>query len=259
MQRHEIIATIGPASEDKETLSAFIDAGMTIARLNFSWQTPVTAAPYVEMIRSCAAEKGKKISLMQDLSGPRVQTTTGHHLDVNAEEVLTEKDMSDLSYGIDAGIEYIAISFVGSREPIDRVRAVINDSGSTARIVAKIERREALEHLDEIIDAADVVMVARGDLGDAVPIEEVPFIQHKIIKHCHAAGKPVIVATQMLLSMTEHDIPTRAEVSDVAYAIVDGATGVMLSEETAQGKHPVEAVKIMRRIVDCAEKHLQIA
>lgn len=257
MQRHEIIATLGPASETPDIIGALADAGATIIRLNFSWQTPEKAAPYIDMIRKVALEKQVSLAIMQDLSGPRVQTETGHHLDTSATVTLTEKDVTDLIYGISVGVEYIAISFVGSRAPIDMVRDMINKSGSNAKIVAKIERQEALVHLDEIIEAADVVMVARGDLGEAIPLEEVPFVQHTIISHCKNKGKPVIVATQMLLSMTEHEKPTRAEVSDVAYAIVDGATGVMLSEETAQGKYPVEAVAMMRRIVDCAEKHLK--
>lgn len=255
--QHQIIATLGPASETPDILKDIVEAGANIIRLNFSWQTPESASQYVQMIRSVASEKQVSIAIMQDLSGPRIQTATGHHLDTSAEATLTEKDISDLKYGISVGVEYVAVSFVGSRAPIDMVRSIINESGGSAKIVAKIERQEALAKLDEIIEASDMVMVARGDLGEAIPLEEVPFVQHKIISHCKRAGKPVFVATQMLLSMTEHEQPTRAEVSDVAYAIVDGATGVMLSEETAQGKHPVEAVAMMRRIVNCAEKHLQ--
>ncbi len=159
-------------------------------------------------------------------------------------------------FGIEHGCEYVALSYVGSRESIDQLRSLIREHGGTAQIIAKIERQEAVDALEEIVDAADAVMVARGDLGEAVPFEEVPFIQHRIIKACEQAGKPVIVATQMLLSMTEHTTPTRAEVSDVAYAIVDGATAVMLSEETAKGGHPIEAVAAMHRITACAEKHL---
>lgn len=257
MQRHEIIATLGPASHTPETILALSEAGATIIRLNFSWYTPETVAPFIEMIREVSSEKKITLDIMQDLSGPRVQTENGHHLDTSATEILTEKDILDLKYGISVGVEYIAISFVGSRAPIDMVRNIINESNSSAKIVAKIERQEALTHLDEIIESADMVMVARGDLGEAIPLEEVPFVQHTIISRCKSAGKPVIVATQMLLSMTENNEPTRAEVSDVAYAIVDGATGTMLSEETAQGKYPVEAVAMMKRIVSCSEKHLK--
>ena len=211
----------------------------------------------IAQIRRIAQEKGVVIPIIQDLSGPRVQEGSGHHYNTAAEDTLTEKDMVDLAFGLEQHCEYIALSYVGSRGVLDTLRTRITESGSTAHIIAKIERQAALDHLDEIIDAADMVMVARGDLGDAVPYEEVPFIQHRIIKACIAAGKPAIVATQMLLSMVESTIPTRAEVSDVAYAILDGATAVMLSEETAKGSHPALAVAAMRRITSGAEKHMK--
>jgi pyruvate kinase len=257
MKKHDIIATIGHASGSDDVIAAMIDAGMTIARLNFSWDTHEIMRERIAQIRRIASAKGKTIPILQDLSGPRVQEGAEHHYAEGSEDALTDKDLADLAFGIEEHCEYVALSYVGSRGVLDTLRHLLEKKGSLARIVAKIERQEALEHLKEIIDASDVIMVARGDLGDAVPYEEVPFIQHRIIKACIAAGKPVIVATQMLLSMVENDIPTRAEVSDVAYAIVDGATAVMLSEETAKGIHPALAVAAMRRITSGAEKHMK--
>ena len=257
MNKHDIIATIGHASQTDAVIEAMIDAGMTIARLNFSWDTHEIMHERILQVRRIATAKGVTIPILQDLSGPRVQDGAGHHYATGAEGVLTEKDSTDLAFGIEERCEYVALSYVGSRGVLDTLRHLLKEKGSSARIIAKIERQEALEHLEEIIDASDMIMVARGDLGDVVPYEEVPFIQHRIIKACVVAKKPVIVATQMLLSMVENDIPTRAEVSDVAYAIVDGATAVMLSEETAKGKHPATAVAVMRRIINGAEKHIQ--
>ena len=256
MKKHEIIATIGHASGEDKILSEMIDAGMTIARLNFSWDNHTIMGEHIAQIRKLAQEKGKQIPIIQDLSGPRVQTENGHHYNTDTTSAITDKDKDDVIFGISQHCEYVALSYVGSRGPIDELRKIISDNGGSAIIIAKIERQEAVDNLDEIIEASDVIMVARGDLGDAVPYEEVPFIQHRIIKACNAACKPVIVATQMLLSMTDSKTPTRAEVSDVSYAIVDGATAVMLSEETAKGSYPVEAVQAMRRITLCAEKHL---
>lgn len=257
MKQHDIIATIGHASQTDDIIAAMIDAGMTIARLNFSWDTHDMMADRISQIRRIASEKGVDIPILQDLSGPRVQEGGSHHYDASSDTGLTEKDIADAIFGASQQCDYVALSYVGSREVLDTLRTLLQEQGSSARIVAKIERRAALEHLDEIIDGSDAVMVARGDLGDAVPYEEVPFIQHHILKACKTAGKPSIVATQMLLSMVESDTPTRAEVSDVAYAIVDGATAVMLSEETAKGKHPALAVAAMRRITSGAEKHMK--
>ncbi len=256
MKKHDIIATIGIASKEDQTLSEMIDAGMTMARLNFSWDTHPVMSDKIAQIRRVAKEKGVYIPIIQDLSGPRVQTGGSHHFDEDAPEALTQKDIEDVVFGIKEGCEYIALSYVGSKDTILELKELIKKEGGNALIISKIERQKALNNLKEIIDVSDAIMVARGDLGDAVPYEEVPFIQHQIISACNKAGVPVIVATQMLLSMTESASPTRAEVSDVAYAIVDGATALMLSEETAKGKHPQLAVAAMRRITICAEKHL---
>ena len=145
--------------------------------------------------------------------------------------------------------------FVGGPEDIEKCREVINNLGGNQKIIAKIERKVAMESLEQIIEKADAVMVARGDLGEEVPLEEIPFIQEKIVKMSKKLGKPVIVATQMLLSMVENPTPTRAEVTDVENAIMQGADAVMLSEETAKGKYPVEAVEMMEKIILETERH----
>lgn len=251
-----IIATIGPASCDKDILSSMIDHNMDIARLNFSWGSYPWFLDVINLIRNLSKEKGKYIPIIQDLSGPRIQDENGHHFGgENNLEIITEKDIQDLDFGIKNNVDYIAMSFVGNKQDIVKLRELIKERDGHQKIIAKIERKIAFSNLSEIIKEADAIMVARGDLGNEFPLEEIPFIQHKIIKETKEMGKMVIVATQMLLSMIENDIPTRAEVSDVAYAILDGADGVMLSEESAKGKHPVEAIKMMENIAKFAEKH----
>ena len=170
-------------------------------------------------------------------------------------KALTDKDRADLAFGLEQGVDFVALSFVRSAADIDVLRRLICESDGQVAIIAKLEKPQALDHLDDILAAADVVMVARGDLGVELSPEAVPFVQKDIIRR--AAGKkvPVITATQMLESMTDHPRPTRAEASDVANAILDGTDAVMLSGETAVGKHPVEAVAMMDRIVREAERH----
>jgi len=169
---------------------------------------------------------------------------------------LTEKDHRDLALGIKNGVDYVAVSFVRQAADVEQARAVVAALGGTAPIIAKIEKREAVENLDAIVGAADGVMVARGDLGVELPTEEVPTLQKRIIQAANTVGKVVITATQMLESMVEHTRPTRAEASDVANAIVDGTDAVMLSAETAAGRYPVEAVETMARIAVYTEEHL---
>jgi pyruvate kinase len=161
---------------------------------------------------------------------------------------LTDKDEKDIQFGAKMNVDYIALSYVRSAKDIKLLRDLIKKANGHAKIVAKIERKEALEKIDEIIDAADALMVARGDLGIEISLDEVPLIQKKLIQKCIKVGKPVIVATQMLDSMIRNPRPTRAEVSDVANAILDGADAVMLSGETALGKYPILAVKVMNQI-----------
>jgi pyruvate kinase len=170
---------------------------------------------------------------------------------------LTDQDRRDLAFGVGRGVDYVGLSFVGSAHEVGEARRLIAEAGGNARIVAKIEKRAALERIDEIIDAADAVMVARGDLGVEMPIEDVPGIQKMLIERCNRAARPVITATQMLESMTRNARPTRAEATDVANAILDGTDAVMLSAETAAGAHPVEAVRMMSRIAAAADGMLR--
>lgn len=253
----KIIATMGPSSQSKEMLVELINHNLNIARLNFSWDTHAGHGIIIKHIREAALECGKPIEIMQDLSGPRVQEGSGHHFGGDDNEIIiTDKDKEDLAFGIEQGVDYIALSFVGSAKDIIELRNLINEKGGKQKIIAKIERKMAFDNLDEILEVADGVMVARGDLGNEYPLEEIPFIQHKIVDACNKKGKMVIVATQMMLSMINSPVPTRAEVSDVAYAIIDGANAVMLSEESAMGKYPVDTVMMMEKIALAAEKHL---
>jgi pyruvate kinase len=253
----KIIATVGPASNNRETISALIKHHMDIVRLNFSWGTYEWHAEIIKNIREVAmSEYNLSIPIIQDLSGPRVQEGSEHHFGgEEGQEVITEKDIADLTFGIEQGVDYIALSFVGGASDIIKLKQLIKERGGNQKVIAKIERRLAVENLEEILKETDAIMVARGDLGNEFPLEEIPFVQHHIIQECKKAGKMVIVATQMLLSMVDSPTPTRAEVSDVAYAILDGADGVMLSEESAKGKYPVEAVSMMERISLVAEKN----
>ena len=172
------------------------------------------------------------------------------HLDF---PLLSDEDRADIEFGLTLKPDFVAQSFVRSAEDVRAVARLVKPALPGCRIVAKIEAREALANLDEIIAASDGVMVARGDLGVMFPIWEVPMLQKRIIRMCRRLGKPVITATQMLESMTEHAMPTRAEVSDVANAVLDGTDYVMLSAETAAGKYPAEAVRMMNQVVKYTE------
>ncbi len=168
---------------------------------------------------------------------------------------LTEKDMQDLEFGLKHHVDWIALSFVRKATDIEILKDIINRNKSTTRIVAKIEKPEALENIDAIIEATDAVMVARGDLGVEIWMEEVPMVQKMLVEKCNLAAKPVIVATQMMESMIENPRPTRAETNDVANAVMDGADAVMLSAETAAGKYPIEVVRSMVRTISSVEKN----
>jgi pyruvate kinase len=261
--RTQIVGTIGPASKSPTVLDALIAHGMDVARLNFSHGTHEEHAALISAIRDAAKKAGKKIPIIQDLSGPRVQTGASHHMDPNAVQVITPKDLKDLDFGLSQGVEYVCLSFVGSAKDMTDLRAEI-DSRAKAyglapsalpKAMAKVERKEALENIEDIIAASDAVMLGRGDLGLNIPLEQVPFAEALVVHHCKEKRVPVIVATEMLKSMVENPEPTRAEVTDIAYAIILGADAVMLSEESAMGKYPVEAVTVMERVCAEAEKY----
>lgn len=253
----KIIATIGPVSNNKETILEMIKHHMDIARINFSWGTHEWHSDIIKTIRQLSKENNVEIPIIQDLSGPRVQEGGEHRFGGKEdEEVITEKDINDLAFGIEKEVEYVALSFVGRASDVIKLKKMIKEKGGNQKVIAKIERKIAVENLDEIIKESDGIMVARGDLGNEFPLEKIPFIQHYIIQECKKKNKMVIVATQMLLSMVNNPIPTRAEVSDVAYAILDGADGVMLSEESAKGQYPVQAVEMMEKIALVAEQHI---
>lgn len=171
---------------------------------------------------------------------------------------LTEKDIEDLHFGLEQDVDWIALSFVRTAEDIFDLRRRIQAAGKHCKIVAKIEKPEALENIDAIIEATDAIMVARGDLGVEVPMEIVPLWQKKMVEKCKIACKPVIIATQMMESMIQNPRPTRAETNDVANAVLDGADAVMLSAETASGKYPVNAVKAMTSIITYLEENAEI-
>ena len=171
---------------------------------------------------------------------------------------LTRKDRKDIEIGLEAGVDAIALSFVRTAADIESMRKIVNRSGGHVPIIAKIEKHEAVANIDQIVSVSDAVMVARGDLGVEIDLERVPLVQKMIIQKCNALGKPVITATQMLVRMVENPRPTRAEATDVANAVLDGTDAVMLSEETAAGKYPVEAVMMMDRIVRSAETALDV-
>ena len=253
--RAQIVVTIGPATQSPSVIDELLVHQMDAVRLNFSWGTHEEHASYIKTIREATRKIGRIIPIIQDLSGPRVQDIGGHHRDAAIQEIITPKDLADLAFGLDHGVDYICLSYVGRAADIQKLAKEIADRGGKAKIIAKVERQAALDNLDEIIEASDAIMLGRGDLGLEIPIEKIPFVEADVIKKCKAAGKPVIVATQMLVSMVENPEPSRAEVTDIAYAIQLGADAVMLSEETARGKYPVKAVEIMERVIVEAEKY----
>ena len=171
---------------------------------------------------------------------------------------LTEKDLKDLEFGLKNNMDWVALSFVRKAKDIDILRGIIEAHKSTTRIIAKIEKPEALENIDAILEATDAVMVARGDLGVEIWLEEVPMVQKMLVEKCNKLAKPVIVATQMMESMIENPRPTRAETNDVANAVMDGADALMLSAETAAGKYPIEVIRSMVRTIGSVEKQANL-
>lgn len=331
MARTKIVATIGPASSNPTTIRKMLNAGMNVARLNFSHGDAQSHTETAAMLRRVAAEENRILAILGDLQGPKLRLghvgPNGIPLSLNDEVMLTphrgqpamihfphpeiigilepqarlvfgdgevemrvkekrsdavlatvtvagllesrkgvnapgthlpissitEKDLADLALACHLRLDYVALSFVRSADDVHELRRKLGQHDYTLPIIAKIEKVEAIDRLEEIMEAADGLMVARGDLGIEVPPQEVPLLQKRIIQVCNLTGKPVITATQMLQSMIEHPRPTRAEASDVANAILDGTDAVMLSGETASGAFPVQSVLMMKQIADITE------
>jgi pyruvate kinase len=333
IRRSKLVCTLGPASDSLEGLEALIEAGMDVARFNFSHGTHEDHRTALQNLRQASEKKQKAVAVLQDLCGPKVRTGNfsapfvlpsgvdvtlfegedsedertipiqyeglagdvrvgdkilfddgrialnvtsiqgdkvaakveqgggmrdhvGVHLPSRTMRVgtLTEKDKEDLSFGLGLGVDYIALSFVRRAEDLRLVREIATAWGTPTPIIAKIETPDAVENLESIVAASDGVMVARGDLGVEFPPERVPVIQRQILGVARRVRRPVIVATEMLQSMTKAPRPTRAEASDVANAVFSGTDALMLSGETATGDFPTLAVSMMSRIAIEAEK-----
>ncbi len=334
MRKTKIVATIGPASRDPDMLARMIEAGMDVARLNFSHGSNDLHEENVERLRSAAGRVGRQLAILQDLPGPKLRigpltddiaelnsgdvvTLTGgsdqtgdkshmsvtwdgladsvdegdvlyladgairmrvqatrpgdHEIDARVEiggtvasrqglnipgetvglQAVPDADLEKLAFGEKIGVDAVALSFVRSPDDVDTVRA-----HTRLPLVAKIEKPQAVDQIEDIVRASDVVMVARGDLGIEMPIEQVPIVQKRIIACAGALARPSITATQMLNSMVTSSRPTRAEVADIANAILDGTDAVMLSQETAVGEYPCEAIEMMAAIAEVTEKSL---
>jgi pyruvate kinase len=328
VRKTKIICTLGPATEETETIRKLIDKGADVFRLNMSHATHEWVRQIVRRVRRVARQLGRPVALMLDTQGPAIRTgdlKTNIHLkagdvlefkvrgakskapysvDVNypgfANDVaigntilvdngliklavmekgrhrvrtrvltpavlgsrrhinlpgihvnlpsLTKKDIADVALGTELGVDFVALSFVREKCDIEQLRRLLVSKNSKAQIVAKIEDQLAVRSIEEMIECADVIMVARGDLGIECPIEELPIIQRRIVKKCIRLGKPVIVATQLLESMITNPMPTRAEITDVANAVFEQADALMLSAETTLGRYPVECVEVLKRV-----------
>ena len=337
MRKTKIICTIGPACENEETLAKMCEAGMNVARLNFSHGTHEEHLQKIALVKKVREDLNLPIAIMLDTKGPeyRIRTFRDHkvtleegaefifttedvegdetRVSVNYEhlceelnigdrilvnnglvicevkeirgndavctviaggvlsdrksmnfpnkvmkgEYISEQDRSDILFGIENDVDFVAASFVSTKQDVADLRKLLDENGGQQiNIIAKIENRAGVDNIDEICEIADGIMVARGDLGVEIPFVEVPAIQKFLIQKCRMLGKRVITATEMLESMINNPRPTRAEISDVANAVYDGSSAVMLSGETAAGKHPVDAVRNMAEIAEYTEKHI---
>ena len=338
IKKTKIVCTLGPASENEETLRELIKNGLNVCRLNFSHGSHEEHKGRMDLVKKLREELNMPTAILLDTKGPEIRTgkfdvpevfleegqtftitmkdvmgnkeictvsykglandvkpgdtiliddglvgltvkevnnddivcevqnsgIVKNHKGVNVPGVkvnlpaITEKDRSDIEFGIEQGIDFIAASFVRKVSDVLAIREILEENNAEhIKIISKIENQEGVENLDEIIEVSDGIMVARGDLGVEIPTEEIPVVQKLMIKKCNEAGKPVITATQMLDSMIRNPRPTRAEVTDVANSIYDGTDAIMLSGETAAGKYPVEAVKTMATIAKRAEETMR--
>jgi pyruvate kinase len=247
-RRAKIMATLGPVSRDETVLRGLVRAGVDLFRLNLSHGTQEQHRETLRRVRRVAIDEGCHLPVVLDLMGPR------YRLGTIPDEPRLLKPNQEVVLGPEEA-DYLAASYVGEASHVEAVRGIVSAAGGRIPIIAKIERKTAIEKLDEITEAADGVMVARGDLGVEVPLYTVPVLQKRIVAAGRLSGKPVIVATQMLESMVEQPRPTRAEATDVANAVFDGADVLMLSGETAAGKYPVLVVETMARIIQEAEDY----
>src|SRR5258705_536639 len=248
LRRTKILATLGPATDKPGVLEAMVRAGVDVVRLNFSHGDAADHRRRMSMVRSAAAAVGKDIGVLSNSKGINRQ---GGGLTAKA---LTDKDLADIAVAAELGVDYLAISFPRDAADVEEARRLVRAAGSQARIVAKIERAEAVTNLEEIVRVSDAVMIARGDLAVEIGDAELPGVQKHIIQVARDLNTVVITATQMMESMVVNPVPTRAEVLDVANAVMDGTDAVMLSAETASGKHPVKVVEAMARVCMGAEK-----
>lgn len=252
MKKTKIICTMGPETNDKDTIEALIKSGMNGARLSFSNGGYEDHKTHINMIKAVREELGTHTAIILDIK------SSNNEPEIYRKGNLSEKDICDLKFGVENEVDIITASYINNPEDIEAIRSILrSNGGEELQVYAKIETQEGIDNIDTIIAAADGIMVARGHLGDEIPVADIPAVQKMIIERCNVAGVPVITATQMMESMVLNPRPTRAEASDVANAIFDGTDAVMLSNETAYGKYPVESVKTMTRIAVKAEEYLK--
>jgi pyruvate kinase len=243
MIRHvKIVCTLGPASNSPEVIEGMLNAGMDVTRLNLSYGTLEEHHQFISTVRSLSRKLGLPTGILLDLPG--YKRRTGGIVDVFGEH---------LRFAHSQEVDFIALSFISSAQQVEEVRTLLQKIDSNIPVIVKIEQAQALEQINAILEVSDGIMVARGDLAPEISIEKVPLAQKHLINEANHQGKSVITATQMLVSMVRSATPTRAEATDVANAVLDGTDALMLSEETAIGNYPVEAIEMMVRIAIQAE------
>ena len=238
MNLTKIVATIGPAVESLDSMVSLINAGASVFRFNLKHNTHNWHSERIIRAEKASQIAKKPIAILLDLPGPHKQDSLAATL---------KRNLKDLSLAGRHEVDFVVLSYILNKKDVKLFREQVKKLSLTAKILAKIETKQALKNFEEILDLVDGVMIGRGDLGRDIPVEQVPYYQKKIIKFCLEAGKPVITATEMLKSMVSSSIPTRAEVSDIANAVLDNTDAIMLSEETALGKYPFKAVSVMKK------------